>query len=160
MSEVKSGETNFEPSFDELAIYAQSREYFKNFEGVFGMGFIRKVPRVDLKKYLQNQKQTNPHLVFKQLDEFHHNEFYIIESIFPTNRNLKAHGLDVGSERIRRKALENSWRAGVSALTDVIQLVQAEKKLPGFLLYYPIYSTPYVPEAALRYQKLIGFSLP
>lgn len=149
---------NFQPSFDELAIYAQSREYFKNFEGVFGMGFIRKVPRVDLKTYLQNQKQTNPHLVFKQLDEFHHNELYIIESIFPTNRNLKAHGLDVGSERNRRKALENSWRAGVSALTDVIQLVQAEKKLPGFLLYYPIYSTPYVPEAALRYQKLVGFS--
>lgn len=149
---------NFQPTFDELSIYAQSREYFKNFEGVFGMGFIRKIPRYDLKRYLQVQKKINPQLVFKQLDEFHHNELYVIESIFPINRNLKAHGLDVGSERNRRKGLENSWRAGVSALTDVIQLVQAEKKLPGFLLYYPIYETPYVPIASERYQKLIGFS--
>lgn len=149
---------NFQPTFDELSIYAQSREYFKNFEGVFGMGFIRKIPRNDLKRYLQVQKKINPQLAFKQLDEFHHNELYVIESIFPINRNLKAHGLDVGSERNRRKGLENSWRAGVSALTDVIQLVQAEKKLPGFLLYYPIYETPYVPIASERYQKLVGFS--
>lgn len=149
---------NFHPTFDELSIYAQSREYFKNFEGIFGMGFIRKIPRHNLKRYLQVQKKINPQLVFKQLDEFHHNELYVIESIFPINRNLKAHGLDVGSEKNRRKGLENSWRAGVSALTDVIQLVQAEKKLPGFLLYYPIYETPYVPIASERYKKLIGFS--
>lgn len=149
---------NFHPTFDELSIYAQSREYFKNFEGIFGMGFIRKIPRHNLKRYLQVQKKINPQLVFKQLDEFNHNELYVIESIFPINRNLKAHGLDVGSEKNRRKGLENSWRAGVSALTDVIQLVQAEKKLPGFLLYYPIYETPYVPIASERYKKLIGFS--
>lgn len=149
---------NFHPTFEELSIYAQSREYFKNFEGIFGMGFIRKIPRHNLKRYLQVQKKINPQLVFKQLDDFHHNELYVIESIFPINRNLKAHGLDVGSEKNRRKGLENSWRAGVSALTDVIQLVQAEKKLPGFLLYYPIYETPYVPIASERYKKLIGFS--
>lgn len=149
---------NFTPAFDELQTYAQSREYFKNFEGIFGMGFIRKVPRQDLSQYLAIQKKINPQLSFKQLDDTYHSELYIIESIFPLERNLKAQGLDVGSERNRRKALENSWRTGVSALTDVIQLVQVEKKVPGFLLYYPIYETPLVPPAAERYQKLVGFS--
>ncbi|MCP2731647.1 CHASE domain-containing protein [Limnofasciculus baicalensis] len=54
-------------------------------------------------------------------------------------KNLKAIGLDLGYEPVRRKGAERARDTGNPAATGQIILVQDRAKTPGFLIYLPIY---------------------
>ncbi|MFK7788820.1 MAG: CHASE domain-containing protein [Phycisphaeraceae bacterium] len=65
---------------------------------------------------------------------------YIIKYIEPVAANRSAVGLDIGSHPVRRKAAERAMRSGEATLTGIIQLVQDEMKVAGFLYLLPHYA--------------------
>lgn len=125
--------------FDQLNLDA-------NLNGLLGVGKITRVPKESMQNFLNNvHKAGRPDFHYKSLGADENKEAYVIELIEPLERNFRALGLDIASEMNRRNAAELSRDSGNAVISDSILLVQDLKKLPGFLMFYPLYSTGLAP---------------
>lgn len=151
---------DFRPSPQQLTKYATYRDNFKNFEGALGFGFIRRVRAEDLPSYLRSRRQMDPRLNFRRLSEKHYDNYYIIETIEPYDKNEPALGLDVGSETARRNAAELAMVTGQNAITAPIKLVQSQTAEAGFLSFLPLYRDLSTVPALVRSksQDLVGWA--
>lgn len=139
---------NYQPSPQTMFVYAQSRQFFNNFPGVWGFGFIRYVNKKNLADYLKERRHWQKDFMIRNLDEnlfAQLQDAFIIESIEPLEKNYSARGLNIGSEKNRREAALLAMKTGEPYLTDRIQLVQSQKQETGFLFYLPIYKTVVTP---------------
>jgi PAS domain S-box-containing protein len=92
-----------------------------------------------------------------ELDELGHDDLYVMKYIEPEVDNAGALGLDIGSEPIRRDAVERAVSSGEPTLSAAITLVQNARHTPGFLLVVPVFrrgTDPFSP--AQRRQALAG----
>ena len=137
---------DFEIINDKVSTYSLARNNFDNFKGVLGFGFIRKVEKIHLKKYLAKVTKQIPDFKIKTFNENPLDSHFIIESIEPLNKNLSARGVDVASEKNRREASILAMKSGKPTLTEDINLVQTSAKEIGFLFYLPVYKTAYIPK--------------
>ena len=78
--------------------------------------------------------------------------YYPVYYVAPLAGNEKALGFDLGSEPLRRRALETAAQTGLPTATDPITLVQGTGSQKGMLIFRPIFDG----EAAHR---LRGFAL-
>ncbi|MFW5386841.1 response regulator, partial [Yersinia sp. 2542 StPb PI] len=86
-----------------------------------------------------------------------HDDLYIIKYIEPSEGNQGAEGFDVGSEPVRRAAVLSAINSGKPTFSGSIHLVQSNFKVPGVLLFIPVYSygsNPTTP--AERQASLVG----
>lgn len=86
--------------------------------------------------------------------------YYPVFHIEPMAGNEKALGYDLGSDSIRRVALESARNLGVAQITGRIRLVQGVGDQYGFLLFVPVFKSGWpvmTPEA--RREALAGFAL-
>ena len=65
---------------------------------------------------------------------------YPVTMVAPLAGNERALGYDLGSEALRRTALETAIRTGLPTATDSIRLVQETGLQKGMLVYRPVYS--------------------
>lgn len=151
--------TDFYPTQKIVSEYALSRNFFSNFPGALGYGFVRRVSHTGLADYLSKRQKIMPGFSFRQQDKSPHEFYYIVESLEPIEKNIGAIGFDVGSEKNRRVALESSLNTGLPTITAPVQLVQVDRKVPGLLFYLPIYESASIPSTLEERRKLIvGFS--
>ncbi len=89
-----------------------------------------------------------------------HEVYYPVLYIEPHRGNEAAAGFDVGSEPVRRAALERARDAGEPAVTEPIQLLQQEGGPAGFLIYVPVYREG-LPQASVaeRRAAMKGFAV-
>lgn len=141
----------------EFENYARFRNFFDNFPGSLGYGFIRRV--TNKTEYLNKMAKLNPQLHFKQINQVEGKDYYIIEAIEPLKPSAKALGLDIGSEQERRKTANQAMESGLPSITSPVKLIQLKTEHIGFLFYLPIYSTVTVPATVEeRCEKLIGWA--
>jgi PAS domain S-box-containing protein len=151
--------TNFSPTDKIVRDYALFRNFFSNFPGAVGFGFVRRVSHLDLTTYVRQREKLSPHFKFRQQDTSKQEFYFIVESLEPFEKNLGAIGFDVGSEIKRRITLESSVETGLPTITAPINLVQVDKKVPGLLFYLPLYKAPLTPSSLLeRKKQIVGFS--
>ncbi|MFA5262532.1 MAG: PAS domain S-box protein [Opitutaceae bacterium] len=79
--------------------------------------------------------------------------YYPILFCEPETGNEKAHGFDLGSEAIRKAALEEAALTGLPVATDTIPLVQETGAQEGMLVFRPVYAQ------SDGHRKLRGFVL-
>jgi PAS domain S-box-containing protein len=65
--------------------------------------------------------------------------YYPVAMVAPRAGNARALGYDLGSESLRRAALEDAMRSGLASATDPITLVQETGQQKGLLLFHPVY---------------------
>jgi PAS domain S-box-containing protein len=137
--------------------YVESRDLPKEFPGVRGIGFIRRVERSQLASFLASTRRDGaPEFSIRQLSESSHDDLLVSEFIEPLGRNRAAQGLDIGSEAIRRAGALKAIDTGEATMTGALTLVQDERKTQGVLLYVPVYArgvkpdSPETRRAALR----------
>ena len=107
-----------------------------------GFGFIEHVARADLDAFIARERADNaPQFALRQLNDKTHDDFYIIARLEPAANNQGVHGLDLGSEAVRREGLQRAVDSGTPAITRAITLVQDQRKTPGILLFVPVYQT-------------------
>ena len=67
--------------------------------------------------------------------------YYPVFQVVPLASNEHAIGYDLGSEPVRRAALEEATRTGQPTSTDSVSLVQETGTQKGMLIYRPVFST-------------------
>ena len=129
----------------EFAAYVASRELAQEFPGAIGMGFIERVDRKDLGAFVARERADEApdfavHGLAEPGSEFADApDLYVTKHCFPKARNEKSWGLDVGSEPVRRAAIERAVETGKPTITGKITLVQDEGRNSGFLYLVPVY---------------------
>lgn len=147
--------------YDYVQTYARSQNYSQQYPGARGFGFIRKVPVADFADFMAMARRDRPDNQFElRTLTPHQNSYFIIQYIMPEDANLQAIGLDIGSETMRRRSAEMAAKSNSTQLTAPITLVQAnQKRLQGFLIMQPVYSTLMAPEGDdQRMQALTGWT--
>ncbi|MEW6288339.1 MAG: CHASE domain-containing protein [Thermodesulfobacteriota bacterium] len=66
--------------------------------------------------------------------------YYPVLYAEPMNGNERALGFDLGSEPVRRQALEDAEHSGLTTCTDPVSLVQETGSQQGILVYRPVFS--------------------
>ncbi|WP_413282866.1 CHASE domain-containing protein [Vibrio sp. MA40-2] len=121
--------------------YIYSRNIEQEFPGAIGFGFIRRVSPSQQSTFLENaRKDGAPDFNIRFLAP-HDNDRFVIQYIYPLDKNRQAVGLDIGSEINRRSAAISAARDDAPYLTAPITLVQANRKpRKGALVLLPIYA--------------------
>jgi diguanylate cyclase (GGDEF)-like protein len=71
----------------------------------------------------------------------------VVKYIEPLEDNRGAVGFNVFSNPARKKSMLHAGNAQVATATNIIQLVQAEKNDPGFLIFSPVYKSTNMDDA-------------
>jgi CHASE1-domain containing sensor protein len=151
--------TNFKPTRQQVRQYAEFREFYSNFSGVRGFGFIRSVPAKELKAYEKSRQAIYPSFKVQFIDAPEPGDFLVVESIEPYEPNEQAVGREMKSEKMRRESVLRAVMTGEASLTKSITLVQLLKNEVGFLYFLPLYKNGYTPLTAEdRMRDLVGLT--
>jgi PAS domain S-box-containing protein len=123
---------------ESLAAYTGSRDLPREFPGLLGFGFIERVERTQLDAFVQRARaELGPAFEVRSSGEA--NDLYVIKYIEPLAANIAAHGFDLGSEAVRREAIERAIDTGQATLTGQVSLMQMPNQNHGFLVLVPLY---------------------
>jgi PAS domain S-box-containing protein len=121
----------------EFRRYWETRDVEREFPGVRGFGMIEEVPRAQLGDLVTMERRSGaPDFRITTLGTSA--TPYIIRYVEPIERNRQAVGLDVGSEPVRKAAVERAFALRQPVLSGVISLVQDGRRGPGFLYLMPL----------------------
>ncbi|MFX1681079.1 CHASE domain-containing protein [Mitsuaria sp. CC2] len=137
--------------------YVQSRDLPREFPGVRGFGFVPRVMRADLAAFVAAERADGaPQFAVRSFDDAAP-DLFVVSHIEPLSQNYPAWGFDLGSESIRRRAIEQAIATGEATLSAPVPLVQDHAHGPGLLLLVPVFregADPVTPEQ--RRQALVG----
>jgi len=92
---------------------------------------------------------------FRGTEKTEHFPVFFLESL---ERNEPALGFDVGSERLRRSALEKARDTGTATATEPLRLAQERGSQLGFLVFQPVYRVE-SHTVRQRRRNLLGFAV-
>lgn len=123
-----------------FAEYMASRDLEREYPGARGLGFIRRVAAVDAAAFEEREHaEGRPEFKIWQMAP-HDGERWVVQYEEPESQNAQALGLDFASDRIRRRAAQESMDLGIARLSAPLTLVQvAEQKRNGVVLLLPVY---------------------
>ena len=122
----------------EFAAFVASRDLPGEFPGVQAFGFVQRVPRGELDAFVAETRADDAP-DFEVRTAGNAPELYVIKYVYPLKGNEAAQGYDIGSEPVRRAAVERAIDTGTPALTGRITLVQDTTQRAGFLYLVPVY---------------------
>ncbi|MDI1271214.1 MAG: CHASE domain-containing protein [Polaromonas sp.] len=146
----------------EFRAYVQFSQLGRDFPGVRGFGFMARVLREDLDRFIAAERADDePAFAVSAMPGSPTTpstpDLYVVKFMEPQARNQAALGLDVGADPLRREAIERAVATGEPTLTRKTTLVQDQQQSPGWVYLLPVYrpgadlSTP-----AQRQALLIG----
>ncbi len=128
---------------------ADFEEFAAGLERISGLQVFAWAPRVSLSQRAEFESQAIAEGVsdYAIRDRRHgalapadpHNEYFPLRFVWPRKGNERALGFDIGSETIRRKAIDRAIDSDECAMTGPIDLVQETGTQRGLLIIYPIY---------------------
>lgn len=147
---------------DEFDRFVEQIELHKNYPGILGIGFSRRLSPDELPKIIATMKASG-YPDFRVWPDDPRDEYNVIVYLQPENTlNRVAMGYDMFTESVRREAMETARDTGTPAASGRVVLVQ-EKTDPtdeqaGFLIYAPVYrrDVPIPNKAELR-NALFGY---
>lgn len=136
--------------------FVQQMDLEKNYPGVLGIGFSRRFSAAEKDAVIADMER-------QRIAGFHiwpsdppRNEYNAILYLQPaTEPNKKAIGYDMGTEAVRRQAMDAARDSGEPTASGRVILVQERE---GFLIYVPVYRKgAQLDTVSQRRQALIGF---
>lgn len=136
--------------------FVQQMDLEKNYPGVLGIGFSRRFSAAEKDAVIADMER-------QRIAGFHiwpsdppRNEYNAILYLQPaTEPNKKAIGYDMGTEAVRRQAMDAARDSGEPTASGRVILVQGRE---GFLIYVPVYRKgAQLDTVSQRRQALIGF---
>ena len=142
----------------EFDAYIEARDPAREFPGVRAFGFVQRVQRTDVDAFVAQERIHNAaHFSVRPLVDSQLDTLYVVKYVAPALGNAAALGLDVGSEPLRREAIERAVDTGQATLTAAISLQHDSLRSTGFIAYLPVYRSGTDPAtAAQRRSALVG----
>ncbi len=148
----------------EFERFVQQIEVDKNYPGIQGVGFSRRFTAVEKASVIAEMKRQGVSDFRVWPDKPPRSDYSAIIYLQPaTTRNQLAVGFDMGTEPVRRQAMEDARDSGNPTASGRVQLVQEKDvsdadKQSGFLIYVPVYrkGAP-VSTVEERRNALVGF---
>lgn len=141
-------------------IYVEDIDLDKNYPGLQGLGYTKRILDKDLKVY-EKSVRSEGFKDFKVWPEHKRENYFSIHFLEPFEwRNQRAFGFDMYTQPLRQEAMGQAMDTGKAAITGMVTLVQetGKKPQPGFLIYLPLYESALIPETTEeRREKLCGF---
>lgn len=86
-------------------------------------------------------------------------DYIVVSFLEPLEENRPALGFDVGSNPVRRRALDEAMITGSAVTTARVNLIQEEGEQYGVLVFLPYYGTGGIPDTELeRRERLKGYA--
>jgi PAS domain S-box-containing protein len=147
-----------------------TREFFKRFEGLSGMGWLPKITHEQRESHEASIRQQGyPNFSIKRrfdygvLDVSEPKDVYFpVTYVRPYEKNKSAHGFDVnGLDPIvgdmRERSLKRARDSALPIVTGRFPIVQAESQY-GFIVYHPVFSVDMESSSiSERRKSLIGY---
>ncbi len=131
----------------EFEAYVNSRDLPGEFPGTRGFGFVERVQRADLARYLEAARVDGaPGFALRQLQEKDRDILYVVRYIEPRARNPDSMGIDMGSSGLARAAVERAIDTGDTVLSPPLPLTRDGEQSPAFLLFVPVYTSHTTPD--------------
>ncbi len=124
-------------SFGDWLTFSTHLKIDVKYPGISGIGVIYHVRPQELDSFLKKQRSVRK--FFKVHPAHDAKELLPITYIEPSEKNLKAVGLDMAHEKNRYTAALKARDTGLAQITGPISLVQEKEKTPGFLFFAPFY---------------------
>jgi signal transduction histidine kinase/CHASE1-domain containing sensor protein len=125
--------------------FVQQIELEKNYPGIQGIGYSVRFPPEDKSSVIAEMRRQGVSNFKLWPTEPPRNEYNAIIYLQPaTRRNQHAVGYDMGTEDVRRQAMDTARDSGNPIASGRVQLVQEDgvpnvDKQAGFLIYMPVY---------------------
>ena len=140
----------------EFSAYVKSSQLTRDFPGVRGFGFMVRVLRDELDRFVAAE-QADGAPNFSVTSPGNAPDLYVVKFIEALAGNYAALGLDVGSDVVRREAIERAIATGEPTLSRKVILVQDQQRSPGFIYLLPVFRTGTDPATpAQRRAALVG----
>ncbi len=142
----------------EFQDFIEASDPAREFPGVRAFGFVQRVMRTDLSAFVEREQLENDSTFqIRPLTNIQFDDLYVVKYVAPSVGNRAAVGLDVGSEGLRRQAIERAIETGQPSLTAAIPLLHDASQRPGFIVYFPVYRRGSDPvDAKQRRKALVG----
>ncbi|MBC7996189.1 MAG: CHASE domain-containing protein [Rhizobacter sp.] len=118
--------------------YVQSRDLTAEFPGVRGFGYVQRVLRADLERFVATEQADNAP-EFKVRTAGNAADLFIVKYVEPLSQNYPAWGFDIGSEAVRREAVEKAIETGRPTLSRRITLNRDNRQQFGFIYLVPVF---------------------
>ena len=148
----------------EFENFVKQIELDKNYPGIQGLGYSQRfslAEKASLVAEMKRQVAADFHIWPDQTPRSEYNAITFLQPA--TARNQLAVGFDMGTEPVRRQAMDAAGDSGNPTASGRVQLVQEQavpdpNKQSGFLIYVPVYRKN-VPLASVedRRKALLGF---
>ncbi len=142
----------------EFDAYIEASNPAREFPAVRAFGFVQRVQRQELAAFTAQERSNNAaHFEVRPLINSQLDTLYVVKYVAPLLGNGPALGLDVGSEPVRREAIERAVDTGEATLTAALALQHDSLRSSGFIAYLPVYRRGSDPiTAAQRRSSLLG----
>jgi PAS domain S-box-containing protein len=128
--------------------FSNYTEYLLEKKWVQAWEWIPVVPDIEKENFEQNiEASGSKYFRIWQRDENRNrapasgrNEYFPVVNIMPLKGNEDAVGFDLGSEALRRKALEEAALTGFVTATDPLTLIQEKETQKGILVFRPLFN--------------------
>ncbi|MFZ6819062.1 PAS domain-containing protein [Undibacterium sp. Ji22W] len=128
------------------------------YPGVRGFGFIEKINKTDVEKYLAHQKRNNNSQF--SLQEFGQNNTdarYLLKYFETPYTNHFVAGADFGSDKRRLTAIEEAINTGLPSMTPLIYAPPKAEKRASVSLFVPVYQNgASLESSAARNRAILG----
>ena len=135
----------------EFAAYVSSRDLPTEFPGARGFGFVERVQRNDLPRYLRAARADDtPDFALKPLQEKDRDTLYVVRYIEPRVLNPESMGIDMGGSKLAREVIELAIASGETKLSPPMPLLRDGERSPSFLLFVPVYTNGSIPKGEVE----------
>ncbi len=135
------------PNRTQFAAFVAARNLPVEFPGVRGYGYAERVARDHVAEFIERVRRDDAS-DFSVRSDGNATDLYIVRYIEPPEGNINVLGYDIGSEHVRRTAIDTAITTAGPALSEAIKLVQDTSGKPGYLLVLPLYGSGRAPEGA------------
>ncbi len=138
----------------EFRDYVESSQLTRNAPGVHGFGFMVRVLRGDLDRFVAAERRAGEP-TFSVQTAGHASDLYVVRFLEPPARNNAALGLDAGSDAVRREAIERSIATGEPTLSAKVTLVQDPRQGAGLIFLLPVFRAGTDPSTPAQRQAVL-----
>ncbi len=139
--------------------YMRTQGLARTYPGILAVGYVSVVPAAKLAAH-EAAVRREGFASYRVHPDTPRDVYLPIHYVDPfEGRNLRAFGYDMTTEPVRREAIERARDSGAATLSGRVSLLQddSERKVPGFLLYVPLFRDGVDPgSVAARRERLGG----